>query len=89
MFQDQSAKKRLKELLKNFTADPVLPMLGWTKAVESVVVGGPILTWIAYSLLLTCVWVYADDIQRRAQQVSETVEEVTDQNQSDLEEYQG
>lgn len=89
MFQDQSTKERLTELLKNFTADPVLPMLGWTKAVESVVTSGPVLTWLVYSVILTALWVYADDIQRRAEQVSETVEEVTDQNQSDLEEYQG
>jgi hypothetical protein len=86
MFGEQSAKERAKELTHQFTADPVLPMLGWTKAVESVVTGGPVLTWCLYAVIVTCAWIYADDLQRQA---SQAVDNVTDEGQQSLQEYQG
>lgn len=89
MFGDRNAKKRAKELTKQFTADPVLPMLGWTKAVESVVVGGPVLTWCVYAVLITGVWIYADDLQRRAEQASENIAQMTDEQQTSIQEYDG
>ena len=65
-------------------------MLGWTKAVETIVTSGPLLAWCVYATIVTVLWVYADEIQRQAQQVAEDVEEsVTGEGQSELKEYQG
>lgn len=57
---------RAKRLLTRLTSSPVLPVLGWTKVVEAVVVASPaVLNWVAYAVVVTVAWVFADDVQRR------------------------
>ena len=61
-----SRRQRARKLSRKIASSPVLPVLGITKAVETVIAGGPTLRWLAYALLVTIVWIYADDLQRRA-----------------------
>lgn len=66
MLSDASPRRRAKRLLTKFASSPVLPVLGWTKVAETVVAGGPMLNWIGYSVLVTVVWVFADEIREAA-----------------------
>jgi hypothetical protein len=74
--------QRCRTLTRKLTASPTLPLLGWTKAVESVVAAGPTLRWLGYAALVTVVWVAGDALQRRADDVvdeaTDAVEEATD-----------
>jgi hypothetical protein len=60
---------RARRLLRKFAASPTLPILGWTKAVESLVAGGPLGRWLLYAALVTVLWTYAEDIQAAADDV--------------------
>jgi len=70
--------KRAKQLTTKFTSSPVLPMLGWTKVVESFVAGGPVANWAVYAGLVTLAWVYADDVQRRMDAAVDAAEDAVD-----------
>jgi len=54
-----SVRSRCRSLTAKFTSDPVLPLLGWTKAVETVVTGQTALLprWTAYAATVTLLWV--------------------------------
>jgi hypothetical protein len=71
-------RKRAKQLTRKVAASPVLPLLGITKAVETVIVGGPTTRWLAYAAIVTLVWVFAEDLQRRAEDATETVQDAVD-----------
>lgn len=58
-------KERSKELTAEVTSSPLLPILGWTKLIESVVASGPVLNWLVYAMALTVVYVFADELKRR------------------------
>jgi|AntRauTorckE6833_2_1112554.scaffolds.fasta_scaffold192495_2 hypothetical protein len=73
-----SRRQRARKLSRKIASSPVLPVLGITKAVETVIAGGPTLRWLAYALLVTIVWIYADDLQRRAGEVSEAAQDAVD-----------
>jgi len=73
-------RKRAKQLTTKLASSPVLPVLGYTKVAESVVVGGPTPKWLAYSLLVTMLWVFADDIRRRAEDITENVQDAVDES---------
>jgi uncharacterized membrane protein YdbT with pleckstrin-like domain len=49
----------------------MLPILGWSKVVESIIAGGPLLNWIAYATLVTLIWIFADDIERAADEITD------------------
>ena len=68
---DQTARQRIRGLTRKLTASPTLPLLGWTKCVETVVASGPTGRWAGYAALVTLVWIYADAID-------DAVDEVTD-----------
>lgn len=68
---DRQPVRRARRLGTKLAASPVLPILGWTKVVESAVAGGPIANWALYAALVTLLWVFADDIY-------EAVESATD-----------
>ncbi|WP_323190470.1 hypothetical protein [Halostella sp. PRR32] len=66
-----SARQRFRRLTRKLLSSPMWPVLGLTKTAETVVAGGPTGRWLAYSVLVTVVWVFGEA-------VSETVEEATD-----------
>lgn len=76
-FEGQS-RKRAKQLITKLAASPLLPVLGITKVVETVVAGGPTVSWSAYVVLATVIYVFADDIQRRAEDIGEVAQEAAD-----------
>lgn len=59
---DKFSRRRCKKLIVKLTSSPMLPILGWSKCVESVVAGGELTSWIVYTLIITAVWIFADDI---------------------------
>jgi hypothetical protein len=73
----QSAK-RAQELARKLASSPVLPVLGYTKVAETIVAGGPTLNWLAYSLFVTGVWVFADDLQRTADEATDAVQDAVE-----------
>lgn len=73
------SRKRTRELSRKFFSSPTLPLLGWTKAVESVVTSGPILDWIVYAVLVTCVWIYADHLKRYVEDAADQAKETADE----------
>lgn len=50
-----TVRKRVRQLTTKFAVSPVLPMLGWTKVVETIVAGGSTGNWIGYAGLVTLV----------------------------------
>lgn len=53
-------------------------MLGWTKAVETVVAGGPTLNWVGYATLVTLVWVFGDELDRRMSDAVDAADDALD-----------
>lgn len=74
MFTDASSRRRVRRLVTKFASSPVLPALGWTKVAETIVAGGPTLNWIAYTILVTTVWVIADEIREAADWLNDAVD---------------
>jgi hypothetical protein len=76
------SRQRARELTTKLAASPLLPVLGITKIVETVVAGGPIVAWCAYALIVTGIYVFADELRRRAEDLGEVaqdaVKEATD-----------
>lgn len=66
---------RARQLIRKFAASPTLPILGWTKAVESLVAGGALGRWLLYASFVTFIWIYADALEAAADDV---VDEATD-----------
>lgn len=79
---DGQSRRRARQLITKLAASPLLPVLGITKVVETVVASGPTVAWSAYAVLATAIYVFADEIQRRAEDLGEAaqdaVEEATD-----------
>lgn len=73
-------RKRVKQLSTKLASSPVLPVLGYTKVAETIVAGGPTLNWAAYAVAVTFLWIFADDIQRSAEEVTENVQDVVDED---------
>ncbi|WP_226479175.1 hypothetical protein [Natrinema amylolyticum] len=73
-------RQRVKRLTTQLASSPTLPLLGLTKTVETVVAGGPTLSWAAYSLSVTLVWIFADDIQRSVEEIGEAAQDVVDED---------
>lgn len=67
-------RQRAKRLITKLLASPVLPVLGLTKCVETLVAGGPTLAWLGYSTLVTAIWVFADDIQQGLEELADEVD---------------
>lgn len=72
------SRQRARELVTELAATPVLPVLGYTKLAESLVASGPTINWLAYSLLVTVVWVFADDLRRRAADLESAAADAVD-----------
>jgi hypothetical protein len=70
--------RRARELARKLASSPVLPVLGYTKTVETIVASGPTLNWLVYSLFVTGVWVFADDLQRTADAATDSVQDAVD-----------
>lgn len=73
---------RAKTLGKKAVYYPTVPLLGWTKTVETVVAGGPTLNWAAFAAVVTVVWTFAFVLYRRAKDTADdaadAVEDATD-----------
>lgn len=66
-----ATRQRARKLVVKLTASPMLPILGWSKVVESIIAGGPLVNWIAYAVVVTVLWVFADDIERAADEMTD------------------
>ncbi|MUV59987.1 hypothetical protein [Halobacterium sp. CBA1126] len=71
-------QQRVRTLTRKLASSPLLPVLGITKTVETVIAGGPTMRWVAYAVLVTGVWIYADDLQRRASEATEAAQDAVD-----------
>jgi len=74
----ETVRGRIRTLTRELTASPTLPLLGWTKAVETIVAGGPTIRWAVYAGVVTLLWVSAKQITEAADDVSDAVEETVD-----------
>ena len=72
---DGQTRQRATQLGAKLASSPVLPMLGFTKFVESIVATGPTGAWFAYCVLVTLGWVFADDIQRNMDRAGDGLQE--------------
>jgi len=66
-----ATRQRARKLVVKLTASPMLPILGWSKVVESIIAGGPLVNWIVYAAIATVLWVFADDIERAADEITD------------------
>jgi hypothetical protein len=68
---DATHRQRLRRLGQKFVSSPVLPALGVTKLVETLVAGGPTANWLAFTGLATLAFVFGDELEQ-------AVDEATD-----------
>lgn len=61
---DRTHRQRARRLLRKFVASPVLPALGVTKMVETVVAGGPLLNWLAFTTVAALAYVFGDELEQ-------------------------
>jgi len=61
MWTDNDWKNRIKRLITKIGASPVLPILAWTKTVESIVAGGPLVAWVGVGVIASAWFVIAED----------------------------
>lgn len=71
-------KYRCKTLSRKIAEDPVLPLLGWTKCVETIVDTGPTGRWAFYAMAVSFLWVFAEVIRQRAEETADDVQESID-----------
>lgn len=76
MIQSDTVRTRTRTLVRKLTSSPTLPLLGWTKAVETVVAAGPTLRWIAYAALVTAIWIAADWVAEAADDAVDDLEAI-------------
>jgi len=76
-------RKRTRQLVQKLFTSPTLPLLGWTKAVESVVTAGPIVQWLFYAAAVTVLWVGADTLQEAADDVTDDVADAVEDTVDD------
>lgn len=73
---DGSSRRRVRQLTRKLLGTPTLPLLGWTKAVESLITAPETIPWwVGYSVVVTALWVFADDIRDAAEEAVEDVAE--------------
>jgi len=61
LWTDNDIKCRIQRITSKVGGSPMLPILAWGKVFESIVAGGPLLTWTAAALVSTVVYVIAED----------------------------
>jgi hypothetical protein len=71
-------RERAVNLGKKAVYYPTVPLLGWTKSVETVVAGGPTVRWGAFAALVTVVWVFAFVIYRHAREAADDADDALD-----------
>lgn len=76
--ENVTSKRRWRELTTEVLSSPLLPILGWTKLVESMVVNGPVLNWLVYALVVTALYVFADELRRRLSDAAEHAESMVE-----------
>lgn len=76
---DQTARQRIRQLLRKLTSSPTLPLLGWTKTVETIVATGPTMRWTHYSTVVTAIWVYAYELSAAADNVADAAEDAVEE----------
>lgn len=75
---DNDWRERTKRLATKVGASPVLPVLGWTKVLESVIAGGPTLTWAAAGVVASIWFVVAEDLVEYVAGADETLQDYFD-----------
>lgn len=80
---DHTARQRVRDLGRKLLASPTLPLLGWTKAVETIVASGPTTRWALYAGIVTLAWIYADSLQQTAGDAVDAAEDVVDEATED------
>jgi hypothetical protein len=74
LWTDNDWRDRLKRLGTKLGASPVLPVLAWSKVVESVVAGGPIVTWSAAAAVASLWFVIAEDFMEYVDQRADSLQ---------------
>lgn len=73
MLGNKPIRGRTRTLVRKLTASPTLPLLGWTKCVETLVAAGPTLRWAAYAGVVTLLWTVADQLAEAAEDVADDI----------------
>jgi hypothetical protein len=76
----RSVKARTKRLTGKFTSDPVLPLLGWTKAAETVVTGqwNLLPRWTVYAVCVTVLWVAGVYLYAQVEDAADALQDAAD-----------
>jgi len=61
LWTDNDIKCRIQRITSKVFGSPMLPILAWGKVFETLIVGGPLLTWTATAIVSTVVYVIAED----------------------------
>jgi len=61
LWTDNDIKCRIQRITSKVFGSTMLPILAWGKVFETLVVGGPLLTWTVTALISTIVYVIAED----------------------------
>jgi len=61
LWTDNDIRCRLQRIAGKVGGSPMLPILAWGKVFESLVAGGPLLSWTAAAVLSSVVYVVAED----------------------------
>jgi len=61
MKTDNSPSERFRRLTAKMTSSPVVPVLAYSKVIETLVASGPTVAWAAASVLATVLWVFGED----------------------------
>jgi hypothetical protein len=78
LWTDNDWRDRLKRLAVKLGASPVLPVLAWSKVVESVVASGPLVAWSVAAVLASFWFVVAEDFVEYLSGVDQTIQEYLD-----------
>ena len=61
LWTDNDWRCRLERIFGKVFGSPMLPLLAWGKAFETVIVGGPLIVWAVTAVVSTVVYVIAED----------------------------
>lgn len=75
LWTNNSWRDRLKRLTLKLGASPVVPVLGWSKVLESVVAGGPEGMWAVVAVVASGWYVVAEDAVEYVAQQDLTIQE--------------
>jgi len=73
LWTDNDWRDRAKRLVTKIGASPVLPVLAWTKVVESVIAGGPTFAWAGAGVVASVWFVVAEDFVEYLATVDDTM----------------